>query len=252
MKPTLNFIAFLFISMVWAQQPIGKTQQVKPTTSHALKCVSGNCQDGWGKWEFDNGYYEGFWMNGKREGYGLYKWDQFGSYVGFWVNDKMEGYGSYENEEEKIMSGMYANGMLNGLGEESTKDDEFNRGFYKDHKLETPYTFISNNKDVGCTAGDCQSSYGRYTWDNGDFFTGYFKNGMPFLGRYEFANGDIYQGMFNVSGQFHGQGRFFYAAGGYFGGNFYNGNFNGRGYYHDKDYITKIGVWDNGTLVKGL
>jgi len=252
MKPTLNFIAVLFISMAWAQQPIGKTQQITKETTPALKCVSGNCNDGWGKWEFDNGYYEGFWMNGKREGYGLYKWNEFGTYIGFWLNDKMEGYGSYEDQNGKIMTGMYIDGMLNGLGEESTEEEEYNRGFYKDHKLQTPYAFTSNSIDKGCSAGDCKDSYGNYVWDNGDFFTGYFKNNMPFLGRYEFANGDIYQGMFNLNGQFHGQGRFFYAVGGYYGGHFYNGNFSGRGYYYDEDYITKIGVWDNGTLLKQL
>lgn len=253
MKLALHVIMCLFVSLVWAQQPIGKTQQTIKESAPALKCVSGNCEDGWGRWEFDNGYYDGFWMNGKREGYGVYDWNASGTYNGFWLNDKMDGYGSYENKEGNIFTGMFTDNMLNGLGEESNYNkDEFKRGFYKNNQLQTPYVFVSNGIDSGCTAGNCKDSYGNYVWENGDVFTGYFKNNVAFLGRYEFKNGDVYQGMFNLNGQFHGQGRFFYAVGGYYGGNFYNGEFSGKGYYHDKDNKTRIGVWDNGTLLKTL
>jgi hypothetical protein len=251
MKSIFTIIVFVLTYNIYAQEPIGKTQVIAKTP--ALKCVSGDCVNGWGKWEFNNGYYEGFWENGKKSGYGLYKWDEFGIYVGFWLNDTMEGYGSYEDENGKVIAGMYSNGKLNGFGEESTKDNIYNRGIYKDHTLVTPYDFYTNENEVGCTAGNCENSYGRYEWDNGDIFTGFFKNSIPHLGIYEFYDGNIYNGMFNASGQFHGQGRFFYAdKSGYYGGEFSNGNFNGKGYYHDKDYNTKIGVWENGKLVKQL
>ena len=250
MKSILTILLFVITFSSLAQEPIGKAQITKK--SPALKCVSGNCTDGWGKWEFDNGYYDGFWVNGKREGYGLYKWNDYGVYIGFWLNDTMDGYGSYEDENGKIIARIYSNGKLNGYGEESTLDNEYKRGVYKDHSLETPYTFIANDKELECNAGDCQNGYGRYAWSNGDHFTGFFQNGIPYLGRYEFANGDVYNGKFNSKGEFHGQGRFFYHLGGYYGGEFSNGNFNGKGYYHDKDYITKIGVWEKGVLVKNL
>ena len=249
MKSILQLLVFVVCTTTFAQDPIGQPQTIETKT---IGCLSGDCYNGWGKWQFDNGYYDGFWVDGKKHGYGLYSWDEFGTYVGFWNNDTMEGYGSYENEDEKIMRGMYANGKLNGLGEESTVDGEWNQGLYKEHSLQTSYAFDNNYVDVGCKVGECKNDYGQYKWENGDFFSGFFKDGKPHLGTYTFVNGDMYQGMFNLQGQFHGEGRFFYKNSGYYGGEFSNGQFHGKGYYHDKDYKTKIGMWQNGVLIKSL
>lgn len=262
---TAATILILFLSVYsFAQRQIGSTQNTtiakpnpvqntsasnKNTTSSKIGCEYGDCDNGWGKWQFDNGYYEGFWVNGKREGYGLYAWNTEGTYIGFFKNNMLEGYGSYENKNGKIVAGMYADGMANGLGEE-VEDGDWNQGYYYNHSLQTPYDFTNHYKDYGCKAGDCQDGYGQYKWENGDLFTGYFKNGNMHLGSYTFSNGDLYKGMFNSKGQFHGQGRYFYDEGGYYGGEFQNGFFHGKGYYHDKNYNRQIGEWKNGKLVK--
>jgi len=250
MKTTLTLFAFVLINTLIAQQPIGKPQTI--TATKTTGCVSGNCTDGWGKWQFDNGYYDGFWANGMRNGYGLYKWDVQGTYIGFWVNNNMEGYGSYESEKGVIMKGMYSNGQLNGFGEVYNENLEWVSGFYKDGNIQDKYDFIDNYLDYGCIAGDCLNKYGRYRWQNDDEFTGFFLYGNPHLGIYTFSNKNNYQGMFNVSGQFHGQGRFFYSEGGYYGGEFINGELYGKGYYHNNEYKTQIGIWENGKLVKSL
>src|SRR5690554_532805 len=249
MKTTTIIIASFFVLIGLAQQPIRSTQNMPANSTSVSNCEYGDCNNGWGKWNFENGYYEGFWVNGKREGYGLYEWKTEGTYVGFFKNNMLEGYGSYENASGKIVSGMYASGMANGLGEE-VEDGVWNQGYYYNHSLQTPYDFTNHYKDYGCKAGDCQNGYGQYKWENGDLFTGYFKNGTMNLGSYTFSNGDLYKGMFNSKGQFHGQGRYFYDEGGYYGGEFQNGFFHGKGYYHDKNYNRQIGEWKNGTLVK--
>ena len=79
---------------------------------------------------------------------------------------------------------------------------------------------------TGCLVGECKNDYGQFKWGNGDFFSGFFKDGKPHLGTYTFVNGDMYQWMFNLQWQFQGQG-----------------------YYLDKNYLTKIGLWENGKLV---
>ena len=249
MKSILNLFVLVVCTATFAQAPIGQPQTIETKTTG---CISGDCNNGWGKWQFDNGYYDGFWVDGNKHGYGLYSWDESGIYVGFWNNDTMEGYGSYENQDKKIMRGMYANGKLNGLGEESTVDGNWNQGFYKEHSLTTPYAYDNNYLDVGCKVGECKNDYGQYKWENGDFFTGFFKGGKPHLGSYTFVNGDKYFGMFNLQGQFHGQGRFFYNDNSYYGGDFSNGQFHGKGYYHGPDYKTKIGKWEYGKLVRAL
>ena len=229
------------------------TPQTNTNTSASTGCTYGDCNNGWGRWNYDNGYYSGFWSNGKRHGYGLYDWKDAGKYIGFWENDQRNGYGVYfyKNDKDELQ-GMFINGELNGTGK-TYIDGKWSQGIYKDGILQTAYTFYTN-KDVttGCVAGDCQNKYGRYKWSNGDQFTGFFKNGRMFLGTYSFANGDKYSGEFNSQNQFHGDGRFFFKSGEYYGGKWSNGKYNGRGYYIDQDKKSQIGRWSNGSLVEEM
>ena len=43
--------------------------------------------------EYDNGKYIGEWKNGKREGKGIYYWNNGDIYEGDWKNNKGEGKG---------------------------------------------------------------------------------------------------------------------------------------------------------------
>ncbi len=211
-------------------------------------CVSGDCNNGWGKWNYDNGFYTGFWENGKKSGYGMYNWSKAGKYIGWWKYGEMNGYGVYFYNEKDEMIGEFKNGKLNGYGT-NLYNGKWSRGIYKDGNLQTPYTFIINSGvSTGCVTGDCQNKYGRYKWSNGDQFTGFFKNGHMYMGIYLFSNGDKYNGMFNSQNRFHGNGRFFFINGGYYGGQWSNGKYNGRGEYQDTNMKTQIGIWTNGTL----
>lgn len=239
---TLNLVAQESVQVPKTTQ---STPQ-KPTTG----CVYGDCQNGWGKYQYNNGYYSGFFTNGKRDGYGMYQWSEEGKYIGFWKNDSRNGYGVYFYKNEKDeMSGMFVNGELNGEGK-IFKDGKWSQGKYEKGNLKTKYDFYTNNKDVGCVAGDCQNKYGRYKWENGDSFTGFFKNGNMFMGTYKFANGDKYSGTFDSKNRFDGDGRFFFSNGSYYGGKWKNGTYNGRGYYVDSDATNKKGVWLDGSLVE--
>ncbi|NND61766.1 MAG: hypothetical protein HKN48_01090, partial [Flavobacteriaceae bacterium] len=192
----------------------------KPNTSTSTNndCVSGDCQNGWGKKNFEYGYYEGFWKNGVRHGYGLFDWDTSGKYIGFWVNDKLSGYGCYLGTEKNLI-GEYRDGSMNGVGyTHELKNDKWVRGEFRNYLVSEEYDFYDNKINSGCIAGDCQNKYGRYKWSNGDMFTGFFRNGKMYMGTYSFASGDKYEGMFNSSNQFHGEGRFFFKDGAYYGG----------------------------------
>jgi len=214
-------------------------------------CVRGDCQNGWGKMTYGEDHYDGFWKNGKKHGYGLYKWTGQGKYIGNWDNDIMKGYGVYIADNNDNIAGYYNNGQLNGLGF-TVINDKWEQGYYTNGKLTSPHTFYSTGNETGCTAGDCQNKYGRFKWSNGDQFTGFFKNGKLLMGTYTFASGDKYSGMFNSDNQFHGMGRFFFTDGAYYGGQWANGQYQGRGYYHNKDLQQDIGEWNNGKLVKSL
>ncbi len=211
-------------------------------------CISGDCTNGWGKWQYEDAYYDGFWKNGLKHGYGLYKWEGIGKYIGNWQNDTMTGYGAYIADNDDNIVGEYGNGKLNGAGYTVTGGD-WKQGIYSNGVLSTSYTFYTNEIETGCTAGDCQNKYGKMVWSNGDTFIGFFKKGNLYMGSYTFANGDKYSGMFNDKNQFHGTGRYFYKTGGYYGGEWKNNQYNGKGYYHDKDLVRQVGEWSNGVLV---
>lgn len=256
MKTQTYILAFLGLFMfchVNAQNvPKPKTPGTKTTTAGSPYCEKGDCQNGWGKKVYDYGYYEGFFRNGDRHGYGLFDWTESGDYIGFWNNDKMHGYGCYLGTEKDLI-GQYVNGSLHGFGH--TKEIKTNKwvyGKFNTYLVDEEYTFYDNKITTGCIAGDCQSKYGRYKWSNGDKFTGFFQNGKMFMGTYTFASGDKYEGMFNSNNQFDGQGRFFFKDGGYYGGEWYNGERSGKGYYHDKNYARQIGEWSNGNLVRSM
>jgi hypothetical protein len=222
-----------------------------PIINATSGCVDGDCQNGWGKYEYDNGYYDGFWKNGKKDGFGFYKWTGIGKYIGSWANDNMNGYGVYIADNNDNIIGEYKNGQLNGLGITVT-GDKWDQGIFYNGNISTHYDFYSTGNDTGCTTGDCQDKYGKFEWSNGDTFVGFFKNGKLHMGTYTFASGDKYSGMFNSQNQFHGMGRYFFKDKAYYGGEWINGAYHGRGYYHNSNLEKKIGEWSNGLLVKKM
>jgi hypothetical protein len=250
MKNSITLILAVLCTFSIASAQVKAPKSPNSTKNVSTDCVSGDCQNGWGYKNFSYGYYEGFWKNGKRHGYGLFDWEESGKYIGFWLNDKMTGYGTYLGDSMDMV-GEFEDGFIQGLGY-IVEDDEWEQGVYNLSQLEEAYTFYDNGVSTGCTAGDCQNRYGRYKWSNGDSFTGFFKNGNMYMGTYLYSNGDKYTGTFNSDNQFDGEGRFFFINGEYYGGKWKNGNYHGRGYFHDKNYNQKIGEWSNGTLVTKL
>ncbi|MCW5520014.1 hypothetical protein J1N09_09205 [Aureitalea sp. L0-47] len=247
-KPTYNLPGYYTMAS-YVVKPVelyeGNTEEPAKTG-----CVYGNCDYGWGKWQYDDGnYYDGFWSNGLKNGYGLYSWKGIGQYIGNWENDGMNGYGAYLPDNDNDMVGQFRNGELDGLGYEIT-DDVWRRGVFVNGVLSEEFTYARNEGELGCTSGDCQDKYGSYWLENGDNFIGFFKNGKMHQGSYKFANGDRYVGMFNEKEEFHGMGRYFFESGAYYGGEWKNGKYHGRGYYEDVDETPQIGEWTEGVLTK--
>ena len=69
------------------------------------------------KWP-DGVYYEGNYVNDKKNGYGKYFWSVDVYYEGNWLNSKQHGLGKYYNNE-KCVEGNFRHGRLvNVLNEE--------------------------------------------------------------------------------------------------------------------------------------
>ena len=68
--------------------------------------------NGKGKFTYQDGsFYEGEFVNGKKNGYGIYKWDNDKYYEGKWKNDKQNGYGVYY-DKNKVIKGFWIDGKI--------------------------------------------------------------------------------------------------------------------------------------------
>ncbi len=102
---------------------------------------------------YNNGYYEGEIVNGKRNGFGTYYWNSGSRYEGNWVNDVRTGFGKFFWTDGGRYEGNWANDKMNGQGT-----------FYSANGS----TFVGQWKDDNKYYGKQTYSWGSYEgyWDN--------------------------------------------------------------------------------------
>lgn len=135
-------------------------------------CLMGDCQNGWGAKRYpvegyNDGYYIGFFKNGKRHYFGSYYWPLGGSYTGTFYNDQYD----YLKQGFEITSDgtckLHHNGNID-WGE------------------------------TGCVSGDCTDGWGVYIYSDGGLHAGYWdKDGKEhLLGIHLWASGAYWMGLY--------------------------------------------------------
>jgi hypothetical protein len=150
-------------------------------------CVSGDCENGWGKYVWEDGnWYEGNWKNGKQHGQGNLYWFNGNTYFGDWKNNLMDGIGTLIWKDSNIYKGEFKNGSMNGKGKEYSKDSVLIRtGVWIDGVYQVGNT--------GCISGDCENGTGTFLFEIGHKYIGEWKNSkFHGTGTYYLENGDIY------------------------------------------------------------
>jgi|GEM_PF-2677112 len=118
-------------------------------------CVSGDCADGYGSFEFEKDYlnrnlspivYTGdfkdihannsFDERGWRHGYGVCAFADGSSYKGNWKNDYMEGEGRMTYEDGSYYQGKWRGSQRHGIGKMRYPDGKVVEGLWKYGKLE--------------------------------------------------------------------------------------------------------------------
>lgn len=173
-----------------------------PSTVQA-QCLSGDCTNGVGKYDFGYATYYGRFKNGEPHGSGTMDYGGGEKYMGEFTEGKEDGKGLLYRK--------------NGSYEVVT---------YKEGILQTAEKIIYVGGNIvvnGCAAGDCQNQHSTLLLPNGDKYTGEFSKFKPHgEGRYEFASGNVATGKFSdgqlVSGTFY-----------YEGGESFTGTFNPNG-----------------------
>jgi hypothetical protein len=157
-----------------------------------------------------NGYLDGYFLNGKLNGYGEHVSPGNGfSYKGYFVNGERNGEGilvmdGLSGTTKYIYEGAFSNGKYNGKGT-------------------ITYNFMS--------------------------YTGSFVNNqISGSGVYLYPNGSKYVGN-SINGKFEGYGEYYFADGSYYKGNFSSGYYNGLGELSYANGTKQKGAWQNGNYV---
>ncbi len=93
-------------------------------------CVSGNCKDGFGKFVYSNGFYEGYFKNDLRNGQGTYYFDNGEVYKGNFTNNKFDAQGTYYWVSGGKYAGAWKDHRMHGKGDFFRNTDLVDKGFW--------------------------------------------------------------------------------------------------------------------------
>ncbi|MEY8848304.1 hypothetical protein AB9K26_05795 [Psychroserpens sp. XS_ASV72] len=217
-------------------------------------CTSGNCTDGYGTYTFESGtQLEGFFKNGKLNGYAQYTYANGDTFSGNFHEGKRDGYGIYHWKQNNLYYyGHWKDTKQHGYGYFVKNGSTVEAGIYTDSQLTTNLlTDYLNKKTNGNCLGNCTDGYGSITYNQGDVYEGFFKNGQPYkAGSYMWTSGKSYMGDWDDSGKINYTGQFFTEAFVYKGAFAHNGYLTGLGVKLDKKTNVKTyGEFKAGTLM---
>ena len=143
--------------------------------SAAAQCLEGDCQNGSGMYQFENGNkYKGEFKRGVMHGSGAVVFANGNKYNGDWRDGNREGVGVYYFLTGNVYTGSFRKNRFDGKGSMS---------------------FSSGNKYVGKWENDQPHGEGIYTFASGDRYEGTFTNGkFAGFGKMYYKNGEKYVG----------------------------------------------------------
>ena len=193
-------------------------------------------------------YYDGEFVNGKKEGEGKLIYVNGNQYQGSFLGGLPDGKGKLTQTNNDIYEGDWKNGKIMGQGER---------------------VYNNGDKYVGSLLNDIRNGKGLYLFINGDSYNGNWVNGKANgKGILRFRNGDIYDGEFKEnsicgrgtfkkntgetligefkSGLINGMGTSINTLGEKYNGEFLFGKKHGNGKLYNKDgKLIQAGIWKN-------
>ncbi len=138
------------------------------------KCISGNCENGYGSKKIGDFTYIGFFENGKPDGPGTLSKKNY-LLISTWKNGINTGYGIYTDRGlGNLAQGYFENLLLNGRAFRRL-NEKFQYGKFSAGEIVLPeYKTIRTGLTSGCTLGDCEQQYGKYQFKNGSDYTVFF------------------------------------------------------------------------------
>ncbi|KAL9245227.1 hypothetical protein vseg_018903 [Gypsophila vaccaria] len=162
----------------------------------------GKCWGGGVYYYYMSGRYEGDWVDGKYDGYGLEIWARGSRYRGQYRQGLRHGFGVYRFYTGDVYAGEWCNGQSHGCGIHTCED---------------------GSRYVGEFKSGVKHRLGHYHFRNGDTYAGeYFADKMHGFGVYKFGNGHRYEGAWH-EGRRQGLGMYMFRSGETQAGHWQNG-----------------------------
>ena len=132
------------------------------------------------KINYSNGdRYEGEFLNGKKNGYGIFFNNNGDRYEGNWSNGWINGYGTYYFRDGNIYQGYFLKAIKTGKGKFYWSDgNRYDGDWLNDERTgKGKFYWSDGNRYEGEFLNGKKNGYGIYYWSNGDRYDGYWLNG---------------------------------------------------------------------------
>ncbi|KAJ8748786.1 hypothetical protein K2173_011341 [Erythroxylum novogranatense] len=157
----------------------------------------GKCSGSGVYYYYMSGRYEGDWVDGKYDGYGVETWARGSRYRGQYRQGLRHGYGVYRFYTGDVYTGEWSNGQSHGCGVHTCEDGSRYVGEFKwgvKHGL-AHYHFRNGDMYAGEYFADKMHGFGIYRFANGHRYEGAWHEGRrEGLGMYTFRNGETQSG----------------------------------------------------------
>lgn len=234
-----NLKSRVFVSI---KSSIGIMLEIYLQKTSTAKCLWGDCQNGYGSFLFEtDDVYTGDFIGGRLNGIGKYTWAASGeSYDGYWLNGKMNGYGTMYDKNEKVTrEGLIYESKWINVDTKTTPN--FTMGI-TDNGFGMVY---DNGKYQICNHQD-RKPWGMALVNNVNTVFGNYQNGFNGFCILYYPDGTSYYGNF-VNGVMKGKGKKYYNDETTFEGEFDGNNY--KGIKLDKnDMLIQRETWTNNVL----
>lgn len=226
------------------------------TATTTNSCISGDCSNGYGTLKTNTSTIEGFYTNGKNNGFAKERYNDRDTFSGFYKDGLRDGYGVFTwKKDGQVYFGQWKNGNMHGYGYVmNTSGKTIQAGYYENGKLRTDMLtgdFINLTRRGDCV-GDCKNGFGLKYYEDKNSFLGFFENGIrQHVGFFKWkSTGDTFFGTFK-NGLISGEGSYsFFKTNTLYDGEFMNERLHGLGIYSDSSgNIISKGDWEKGKFV---
>lgn len=175
------------------------------------QCISGDCKNGKGKFDFGWCVYEGEFKDEKPEGAGAMFYDDY-TYTGTFKNGVEDGRGIIKYKNGKQEEVMYSDGKKTDYKPVAVNQNEWKELDGHDPRCKSgncvtglgTYIFESGNKYVGRFVNRKREGEGIFYYFEGDRFEGIFSDNQKVKGKYFFTNGAVYSGDYKDDLEYNG------------------------------------------------